>query len=233
MTSVARSILAAAALALPALSANAADLSGYLTLTSDYVWRGVTQSEGDPAIQLGGEVSFRSGVYAGLWGSTVDINNGGNRQRDAEVNYYLGYGFDVASQWALGTTLVVYTYPGQTGPINYNYEEYAISINYDDRVWLEYAWSPGYYGFDIDSHNVELIAEWSAGEHLIVSGGAGYFNFSSPLDDAYAYWNVGLTWPVNRFSIDLRYHDTSGPVLLVSTADRADARLALSFRVAF
>ena len=233
MTSVARSTLAVAALAPLALPANAADFSGYLTLTTDYVWRGVTQSEGDPAAHLGGEVSFASGVYAGLWGSTVDINNGGNRQRDAEVNYYLGYSFELDGSWALGTTVVVYTYPGQKGSINYNYEEYAVSVNYDDRVWLEYAYSPGYYGFDIDSHNVELISEWPAGERLVVSGGAGYFDFSSPLDDAYAYWNLGVTWPVSRFSVDLRYHDTSGPVLLVSTANRADARLALSFRVAF
>lgn len=233
MTSVTQSTLAAAALVLPALPVNAAEFSGYVTLTSDYVWRGVTQSEGDPAVQLGVEASFDSGVYAGLWGSTVDINTGDDRQRDTEINYYLGYSLDLASRWVLGTTVVIYTYPGQTGPFNYNYEEYAVSVNYDDRAWLEYAYSPGYYGFDIDSHNVELITEWPAGEHLIVSGGAGYFDFSSPLDDAYAYWNLGITWPVNRFSVDLRYHDTSGPVLFVSTADRADARLALSFRVAF
>jgi uncharacterized protein (TIGR02001 family) len=63
------------------------ELSGYLVLTSDYVWRGVTQSDGDPAVQLGGDIAFNSGIYAGLWGSTVDINNGGDRQRDTELTY--------------------------------------------------------------------------------------------------------------------------------------------------
>jgi hypothetical protein len=61
----------------------------------------------------------------------------------------------------------------------------------------------------------------------------GYFDFADFLDDSYAYWDAGVTWPVNRFSIDLRYHDTSGTVFIVSTPDRADPRVALSVRVFF
>ncbi len=233
MTSATRINLAAALLVSLALPASAAEFSGYLTLTTDYVWRGVTQSDGDPAAQLGGEVSFRSGVYAGLWGSTIDIDNGGNRQRDAEVNYYLGYGYDVSALWVLGASVVAYTYPGQTGPIDYNYEEYALSVNYDDRAWLEYAYSADYWGLNIESHNVELISEWSAGEHLVLRAAVGYFDFADFLDDSYAYWDLGVTWPLNRFSFDLRYHDTSDPVFIVSTPDSADARVVLSFRVVF
>lgn len=233
MTSFSRSLLTTVLLAVLSIPAVAAEFSGYLTLTTDYVWRGVTQSDGDPAAQLGGEVSFRSGVYAGLWGSTIDIDNGDGRQRDAEVNYYLGYGHDLSARWALGASVVAYTYPGQAGPIDYNYEEYALSVNYDDRVWLEYAYSPDYWGLNIESHNVELISEWPAGEHLIVGAAAGYFDFGNFLDDSYAYWDLGVTWPPNRFSVDLRYHDTSGAVFIVSTPDSAGARVVLSFRVVF
>lgn len=233
MTSNSRKLLAIALLAAFSMPAVGTELSGYLTLTTDYVWRGVTQSDGDPALQLGGEVSFRSGVYAGLWGSTIDINNGGDRQRDAEVNYYIGYGHDVSAQWTLGVSAVAYTYPGQTGVIDYNYEEYGISVNHDDRVWLEYAYSPDYWGLNIESHNIELISEWAAGEHLVLGGAVGYFDFRDFLDDSYAYWDLGMTWPINRFSIDLRYHDTSDTVFIVSTPDRADARAVLSFRVFF
>lgn len=229
----ARPILVAFAIATTSLPAVAAEFSGYLTLTTDYVWRGVTQSDGDPAAQLGGEVSFRSGFYAGVWASTIDIDNGGDRQRDAEVNYYAGYGHDVSAQWTLGLSAVAYTYPGQTGPIDYNYEEYALSVNYDDRVWLEYAYSPDYWGLGIESHNVELISEWPAGEHLVLGAAVGYFDFPGFLDDSYAYWDLGATWPNGRFSIDLRYHDTSGPVFIVSTPDRADARAVLSLRISF
>ena len=233
MTSISRGTPAIALMVLLSMPAVAAEFSGYLTLTTDYVWRGVTQSDGDPAAQLGGEVSFRSGIYGGVWGSTIDINNGPDRQRDTEVIYYLGYGLDVSRQWTLGLNAVIYTYPGQTGTIDYNYEEYSVSINYDDRVWLEYAYSPEYYGFDLESHNLELVTESPVGEHLIAGAAVGYSDFGGFLDDSYAYWDLGVTWPINRFSIDLRYHDTSGDVFIVSTPDRADARAVLSFRIAF
>lgn len=233
MTSVSRVNLAVALLVCHAFPADAADVSGYLNLTTDYVWRGVTQSDGEPAAQIGGEAVFRSGFYAGLWGSTIDIDTGGGRQRDLELNYYVGFGHDLSSRWTVGLNAVAYTYPGQTGPIDYNYEEFGFSVNYDDRAWLEYAYSPDYWGLNTESHNVEVISERAMGKHLVLGGAIGYFDFSGLVDDSYAYWDLGTTWPIDRYSIDLRYHDTNGPVFIISTSDRADARLVLSLRVVF
>jgi len=213
--------------------AQSADLSGYVVLTSDYVWRGVTQSDGDPAIQLGGDVAFDSGIYVGLWGSTVDINNGGDRQRDNELTYYLGYSHDIATRWSLGTSVVVYTYPGQTGVVDYNYEEVMLTANYDDRLWFEYAYSPDLYNTELDSHNVEVFTEWPAGKQLIIGAGVGYYDVSNLVGDGYTYWEGGVTWPIGQFDIDLRYHDTSRWVPVISSPDRADSRVALSIRLTF
>jgi uncharacterized protein (TIGR02001 family) len=210
-----------------------AELSGYLVVTTDYVWRGVTQSDGDPAVQLGGDIAFNSGIYVGLWGSTIDINNGGDRQRDIELTYYLGYSRDISTRWSLGASVVVYTYPGQTGVVDYNYEEVMLTANYDDRLWFEYAYSPDLYNTGFDSHNVEIFTEWPAGKHLVVGAGAGYYDVSNFVGDGYAYWELGVTRPIGRLDIDLRYHDTSRWVPVISSPDRADARIALSFRLTF
>jgi uncharacterized protein (TIGR02001 family) len=213
--------------------AAAADLTGYAVLTTDYVWRGVTQSDGNPAVQLGGDVSFNSGIFAGIWGSTIDIDNGDGRLRDTEVNYYLGYRFDVARRWTLGVTAIAYTYPGQSGNIDYDYEELILSANFDDRLWFEYAWSPDLYHTGFESHNVEVFAEFPAGDHLVIGVGAGYYDVSEFVGDGYAYWEAGVTWPINRFALDLRYHDTSRWVPVISSPDRAGARVAFSVRVTF
>ena len=221
------------ALAVLARAAVAADLAGYLVLTTDYVWRGVTQSDGDPAAQLGGDVGFRSGIYAGVWGSTVDIDNGDGRVRDTEVNYYLGYRHDVGQRWTLGVSAIAYTYPGQGGSFDYDYEEAILSANFDDRLWLEYAWSPDLYHTGFESHNIEVFTEFPAGEHLVVGAGAGYYDVSSFVGDGYAYWEAGVTWPISRFAVDLRYHDTSRWVPVVSSPDRDGPRVAFSIRIAF
>ena len=213
--------------------AAATDLTGYVVLTTDYVWRGVTQSNGDPAAQAGVDVSFRSGIFAGIWGSTIDIDNGEGRLRDTEVNYYLGYSREAWQRWTLGISAIAYTYPGQQGAIDYDYEEIILSANFDDRAWLEYAYSPDLYHTGVESHNVELFTEFPAGDHLVVGAGAGYYDVSNLVGDGYAYWEVGVTWPIRRFDLDLRYHDTSRWVPVISTPDRAEPRVAFSVRVTF
>lgn len=211
----------------------AAEISGYATVTSDYVWRGATQSNGDPAVQLGGEIDFENGVYAGVWGSTVDIENGPDRQRDQELHLYLGYGQELSDRWALGAAVVSYSYPGQSGDIDYDYAEVMLSANFEDRVWFQYAFSPDLYDSGQESHNLEVYTEWPLGQYLLVGGGAGYYDVSRVSGRSYNYWEFGFTWPVDRFEIDLRYHDSSRWVPIVSSADRAGSRLALSLQVSF
>ncbi len=230
---VRRLLLAVAIVAVSGSAALAADFSAYLTVTTDYVWRGVTQSDGDPAAQAGGDIAFDNGFFLGVWGSTIDINNGADRQRDNELTYYAGYSHPTNGRWTFGATVVAYTYPEQTGAVDYDYEELLLSANFDDRLWFEYAYSPDLYNSGETSHNLEVMTEWPTGKHLVLSAGAGYYDVSDLTGDGYAYWELGLTWPISRFDIDLRYHDTNRWVRIVSSADRADARVALSVRVSF
>ena len=58
-------------ISLPSYSAVSANVS----FTSDYIWRGMTQSDG-PAIQGGFDYANDSGFYAGIWGSNVNFNDG-------------------------------------------------------------------------------------------------------------------------------------------------------------
>ncbi|MGA1561914.1 MAG: TorF family putative porin, partial [Gammaproteobacteria bacterium] len=67
--------IAAAAVSVPAQAADIGggfDLSGNMALTSNYIWRGVSQSDDDPAIQGGLDLAHESGVYAGVWASNVE-----------------------------------------------------------------------------------------------------------------------------------------------------------------
>ena len=213
--------------------ATAADLSGYLSVTTDYVWRGVTQSDGDPAAQLGADLSLDGGFYFGIWGSTVDIANGPTRQRDTQVNYYAGYIADLGSRWSLGANVVAYTYPGTQGDVDYNYREYVLSANYDDRLWIEYAYSDDLYDSGQESHNYDIYFEYPIAEAWMIGGGGGYFDVSALAGSGFANWQVGVTRSAGRIDVDLRYHDANRWVPIVSSEDRADARVALTIRFSF
>lgn len=211
----------------------AADLGGYITLTSDYVKRGVSQSDGHGAVQLGLDANFDNGVYLGVWGSTVDIHNGPARYRDKEVNLYLGYRWDATQKWQFGVAAVAYEYPGQTGDVDYAYAEYKLTANFDDRFWIEYAYSPDLYTTGRESHNIEALAEFGIGKAWAVSAGIGIYDVSDLVGDEYRYWQLGTTWRLRYADVDLRYHDTDKAVFIISTPARAKARVVLSVSIPF
>ncbi len=225
--------IAAAAISLSALSesSKAAEFTGYLTLSSDYVKRGITQSEGDPVVQIGGDLSFPNGVFIGAWGSTVDIPTGANRQRDVETNYYAGYTKSVTDTWQLSLHAVAYRYPGQSGDIDYSYEEYSVSGSYRDRLWIEYSYSPDLFNTDRSAQNVDLFLEWPLSSRWSVSGGAGRYDTSNLSGGAYTYWQTGVTGAFRWADIDLRYHEAGRWVPFISSPERSKSRLVLAIQI--
>ncbi len=78
-------------------------VSGSAALTSDYVWRGSSQSDGDPAVQAGAKVSIPSGWYASVWGSNVSFkpDNGAR----SEFDLVAGWSGALAPDWTLDANL--------------------------------------------------------------------------------------------------------------------------------
>jgi len=211
----------------------AAEFAGYVALTTDYVKRGVSQSDSDPALQLGGDVNFANGFYLGAWASTTDIDNGPDRHRDREVDYYIGYVFDVTKSWRISANAVAYVYPGQTGNIDYNYQEYSVGGSFDDRVWLEFAYSPDLYNTGLSSTNIDLYAEWPLNGVWSIGGGAGYYDTSNLTGSAYKYWQLGITRSFKWADVDLRVYDTDKWIPIISTPDRAKSRVVLKIQIPF
>jgi len=211
----------------------AAEFAGYIALTTDYVKRGVSQSDSDPALQLGGDVSFVNGLYFGAWASTTDIDNGPDRHRDREINYYVGYVLDIGKSWQISANAVAYEYPGQTGNVDYNYQEYSIGGSYDDRLWLEFAYSPDLYNTGLSSTNIDLYAEWPLKGAFTIGGGAGYYDTSNLTGSAYKYWQLGITKSFKWADVDLRFYDTDEWVPIISTPDRAKSRVVLKIQIPF
>lgn len=102
----------AAALVLMGCAGNAAagNLTGNAEAVSDYVFRGLTQTWGGPAIQGGADYAAPDGLAAGFWVSNVSRNSypGGG----AEVDLYGSYGRAFSRDWSWRVGLHGYVYPG-------------------------------------------------------------------------------------------------------------------------
>ena len=65
-------------------------ISGQYGISSDYMWRGISQSNGNPAINFGIEQQLGVGFYAGAWASTIDFNDDNNVELDLYGGYSIG-----------------------------------------------------------------------------------------------------------------------------------------------
>ena len=212
--------------------AHAQDFTIYGALTSDYVYRGVSNSDEHAAVQLGLDISTDSGFFGGIWASTTDITSG-DRNRAREVDYYFGYVRYFGKDWSTSLSINRYSYPGADGSVNYDYDEVATIIGFKDRFWFEIDYTDTLFGHNEPAYNLEALANWPLPELLTLSTGIGYFDISKFAGKAYSYWQVGISRPLRWMTIDLRYHDTADVPAEISRADLADSRVVLTISAAF
>lgn len=86
-------------------------LTGNLSLTSDYRFRGISQTYKLPAVQGGLDYAHNSGVYLGTWLSNVS-GNSYNNGAGLEMDLYGGYKFALSQDLTLDLGALAYVYPG-------------------------------------------------------------------------------------------------------------------------
>lgn len=214
---------AALLLAAGAASAQSAEVSFNATVTSDYVFRGFSQTDQDPAFQIGADLT--AGVfYAGAWASNVDFGD----DTKAEFDVYGGVRGEAAG-FDLDLGLVGYFYADEPTGADYNFYEVKAAASRavgPATVGLAVYYSPDFFGVDETATYVELNGEWAVTDRLSLSGAAGEQYLD--VNDDYSTWNIGVGYALNdALGLDLRYHDTD--VAGALSEQRFVASLSLGF----
>lgn len=113
-------LLVVGLLSLPAF----ANVSANVSFSSDYIWRGMTQTDG-PAMSGGFDYESENGFYAGIWGSNVSFNDGAG----SELDYYFGYGFEIGNV-GIDLGYVAFDYPQNNTGLDF--EEIVIGLSMGD-----------------------------------------------------------------------------------------------------
>ena len=231
---------ASALLAAAVGTAHAADFSGNVTIATDYILRGVSQTEERPAIQGGFDAAFDSGIYAGIWASNVNFDEatGGASNANAEMDYYGGYSGAIGCTdctYKLG--FVYYDYHGDPG---LDYLELAGSLAFSGFTLGVY-YSNEYLGegtTDLIGDEVEywypyLNYSYSLPWDLTLGLHVGYSDMSEkgvyePDGDSYTDWSVGLSKSYADITFGLTYYDTDLDNLYGGGFEDAGARLVFS-----
>lgn len=102
------------------VTANAVENTTTVGLSSDYFWRGVSQTANShPVLSIGTEFSTESGFYVGVWGSEVDFVD---NEASIEYDFYGGYNLFLSENVSVGL-----------GAIRYSYDQ---DIDYVDEVFV-------------------------------------------------------------------------------------------------
>lgn len=195
-------------------------LGGSLAVTSDYIYRGVSASNGQAAVQADLHLNDR-GSYIGVWGSTRDDQLYPYGGYEAEV--YLGHRFELGGSWSSSVSARAHYFVAGTPEGAADYEELAAAVTWSDRWTLSVSALPNapHYWFDDRLARGRAWAVESSGQWLLeprglfVTGGAGYYYASGTgpgiaVGGGYAYGNAGLAFEHRQWRIDVGYFVAQG-----------------------
>jgi uncharacterized protein (TIGR02001 family) len=189
---------------------------------TDYIYRGTTLSDHQPAVGAGVEATFGQ-LYAGATIASVKLPtqpaaevsmSGGVRQKIGDIDFDLGVSY--------------FLYPGEISP-GPNTDYWQVAIRADKRI-AESLRVAGGFAY---SPNVSNTGAWSwyaaggvgidlpsrllpADIGVSFTSGAGYSWFGNQSPElggfplpTYLNWQAGVTFTYKVFNLDLRYYDTN------------------------
>lgn len=222
---------AAAAISLAGVAHAETTFSGNVAVTTDYKFRGISQTGSAFAVQGGFDVAHDM-LYAGVWASNVNFDEASlgtiGLRAQTELDVYAG----IKPKWGPVTYdfgVLGYLYPSASeksvgvGELDY-YEVYAKAsgtLGEKLGVGASVNYSPEYTTKTGKAYYLEVNAAYPVSDMLSVSGALGYQDVEDPsgvftsstgqkkAGDNYTTWNLGGTANVHGFALDLRYVDTN------------------------
>jgi len=206
-----------------------------VTLASDYLFRGISQTQEKHAIQGGLTYTHDSGFHGSMWGSNINFKpkdkpNPDNDNADLELDYGAGYGgkFSNALTWDLSA--VYYSYPGSKpqGHAQYGYWEVLPTAVYDlgsAKITGQFAYSPDFFGpaksgmylmagLDVPlpndfALNAHLGEQWLKSDKDLPVSQTFVDANTAYLPKSYTEWKLGVSKQISGFGVELAYFSTS------------------------
>lgn len=209
-------------------------VAGNIAFTTDYIFRGVSQSQHEPAIQGGFDYSHASGFYAGVWGSNVSwVSEGGYKDNNSmEIDLYGGYKGSIADGLGYDVGIVTYYYPGDqvagftdpdTTEVYLGVSWKTVSLKYSHVVSDYFVGWGGVGGLGVSanqktrgSNYIDLSATYDLGGGWGVLGHVGHQVVENYDDASYTDWKIGVTKDIGYGILTLAYTDTDANLRDVS-----------------
>lgn len=215
-------------------SAHARELHGYLSFVTDYVFRGVSQSNEKPTLQAGLDYAHPGGFFSGVFVARTEYpaRPFGSNQGQVEIDAYLGYRRETSPDWSWDVAMVRYEFADSTD-FDYSYNELAANFHFRDILRFgatvsNDAEAGGEYGW-----TTEIELRQPLGDRFQMSGSLGHYELKQDGWVDYLYWDLGISTEVGAFTFDVRYFDSSSGARSFNDPQLTRSRLVGSVSVGF
>jgi uncharacterized protein (TIGR02001 family) len=207
------------------------ELSGQLLMTTDYMFRGVSQTMSEPALQAELVGEHESGWYGWAWISNVDF--GLDDGAELEINVAAGYFRELSDSLAVTMETVAYVFPDTEPGFDYDYTEWLVGLQLFERLRLTVGYSHEVFGSAGAGLYYAAATTFDLSSRARLEIELGYYD----LDDAYAFSygfaEVGIVYDADPFQWRLGFltsNDDAHENFDRSTVgDRLVAAISVSF----
>ena len=208
--------------------AAAMDWTGYASIGTDYIYRGVSLLDSGPALQGGVEGSFAGNFIVGA--SAVRIDRQWLYYQDVDdhvqLDFYGGADFGCGPHCRARVLFSRYEFPG---PDTRDWSEVTAAVELFDRVGLSYSWSPEGLGSKVITRTTEAWLQQPFSQATTVEVGYGRVEISR-----FNYWyaHAGVSHRIGSFVFGLTQY-VGDPGLEHLLLDSHSNRLVLTVSTAF
>jgi uncharacterized protein (TIGR02001 family) len=185
-------------------------INGSLGVTSDFVYRGLSLTRGEPTAQASLDVEFPHEFYIGGFIAGADPNPGPSPK--VEFDVWAGRYWKLGEHYSADLRVTQYTYPDDPRRINYNRTELAGTAGWRNRLFLTAIYSPNTQALG-SSPGYRNDGAWAAevsGRHPFndqwsASAGVGHYGLGGVYSSGFWYWNATVTAALDPIEIQLAY----------------------------
>ncbi|EXJ17224.1 TorF family putative porin [Imhoffiella purpurea] len=183
-------------------------VSANIGAVSNYIWRGQTQTDDQPAIQGGIDYAHSSGFSAGTWVSNVDFEDAYGNDTNYEWDLYAGFGQSITDDFSYDLNVIYYAYPDARDS---DFAEVGAGVSYK---WLSAGIAYTFYGqaddvpgvdngdatFDEGDLYYHAALDFALPYELGLNLHGGYYDFRyNDGGNDYGHWGVSVSREAGEF----------------------------------
>jgi uncharacterized protein (TIGR02001 family) len=188
--------------------------SASVALSSDYMWRGASQTDNEMAISGSFDYGHASGLYAGVWASNVDLMINGD-QAHVEADVYGGYANEIGdSGIGYDVGMMRYIYAGTDGG---DWNEYYVGLSYS-MFSLKVSHTEDFGGSDEEATHYLLGFNYGLPYDVALHANYAFYDFDDAdavfgtapnnLDNPLQDYAVGVSKDIAGFNWDITWYET-------------------------